>query len=210
LFFIDFDNILKYDASKPNGLYMNLKPSLKELVLAVFKREILLDLPVFGILIPLVVLIAHYCRKFDRILNLPEWQYHFCYLALFAVFTIIGIIIVWWAYSYLVIIGQGSPGPHLGGTKKLVTTGPYALFRHPSVVGKLLGVIGLGFFYRSFIFMFVVVPALLLFSILFNIFLQERDLIKQFGQNYIDYKKETPLIIPTLRSAKKFLSSGGQ
>ena len=50
-----------------------------------------------------------------------------------------GATIVVYCYAYLLLIGDGSPGSHLGGPKHLVASGPYALVRHPSVIGKLLG-----------------------------------------------------------------------
>ena len=52
---------------------------------------------------------------------------------------------VWYVYGFLYLVGHGSPGTHVdGGPTDLVDTGPYTMIRHPSVVGKVLAVAGLG------------------------------------------------------------------
>ncbi|MDI6791702.1 MAG: isoprenylcysteine carboxylmethyltransferase family protein [bacterium] len=77
----------------------------------------------------------------------------------------------------------------------LIKEGPYRYVRHPNLVCLLLEVNGLCLIpnaYYSLIFLWTV----FLFSILFRIHLEEKALIEKFGQEYLDYKKEVPALIP--------------
>jgi protein-S-isoprenylcysteine O-methyltransferase Ste14 len=119
----------------------------------------------------------------------------------------IGGFIVWYSYGYLFIKGDGSPGSHLGHTQYLVKTGIYSWVRHPSNIGKLIGVIGLGILMQTPGFIFVIVPALFLYSLVTTLTIQEHFCIKNFGQEYLDYKKEVPMFIPKISRITKALTS---
>lgn len=182
----------------------------KDIFLTILRKEQFLNLPMyFFVLIPLVVLLAKFASKIDRKLNFPPLIIFPYNLILFLSFVALGILIVWWAYGYLVLLGEGSPAPHLGGTKKLVTIGPYALIRHPSVIGKLLGVIGFGFLFQSTIFIVVFIPILFIYSVLYNRFIQERFCVKKFGVAYLKYRKEVPMFFPKVNKLKEFIRKRG-
>ena len=104
--------------------------------------------------------------------------------------------VVWYCYGYLYLKGRGSPGSHLGYTRKLVDTGIYSWIRHPSVLGKLIGVIGLAVLMRSPSFLVVFIPILLLYSYITNMAIQERYCLKNFGQQYETYRNKVPMLIP--------------
>jgi protein-S-isoprenylcysteine O-methyltransferase Ste14 len=104
---------------------------------------------------------------------------------------------VWYVYGYLYLAGGGSPGTHVdGGPAALVDTGPYTMVRHPSVLGKLLGVIGLGFIWQSTSFLLGFVPVLVVYSVVTNRFLQERFCDARFGARYAAYRKRVPMLLP--------------
>ncbi|MDP7111385.1 MAG: methyltransferase, partial [Myxococcota bacterium] len=100
-------------------------------------------------------------------------------------------------YSYLVIVGGGGPAPLVAkGAVRVVIGGPYALNRHPSVWGKALGVIGLGFLLRSPLFTFVLIPAALAVSLVEKkYFMEQRDL-QHFGPKYAEYIRRVPFFVP--------------
>ena len=77
-----------------------------------------------------------------------------------------------------------------------MTSGPYAIVRHPSVIGKLLGIIGLGCLSGSVIFTFAVIPLLFIWSAIYNKFIQERGCLDKFGNDYIEYRKAVGMFIP--------------
>jgi protein-S-isoprenylcysteine O-methyltransferase Ste14 len=104
---------------------------------------------------------------------------------------------VWYVYGYLYLSGGGSPGTHVdGGPTTLVDTGPYTAIRHPSVLGKLLGVIGLGIAWRSPSFLAAFVPVLVLYSVVTNRLLQERFCEQRFGARYRAYREVVPMLLP--------------
>ena len=113
-----------------------------------------------------------------------------------AVSLILGLLIVGVSYAELVFQGDGSPSPTAGRTQKLVRTGIYAWCRNPSVHGKLLGVLAVGFALNSFSFCFILVPILLVYSLIEKVWRQEPQLVEVFGEEYIRYQREVPLFIP--------------
>jgi protein-S-isoprenylcysteine O-methyltransferase Ste14 len=178
---------------------MNIADMLKVL----FKREFYLDMAVFIFLcIPIVLVILFFSIKVDRLLGFKFFIDTPYNILFFVLFSSLGWIIIWWAYTYLVIVGEGSPCPQLGGTRKLVTSGPYALIRHPSVIGKLLGVIGLGCLFKATSFTFVVIPLLFTGSAFYNRFIQEKGCVEKFKDEYLAYRKAVPMFIPKLKRPK--------
>ena len=112
---------------------------------------------------------------------------------------------VWYVYGYLFIAGGGSPGTHVdGGPVRLVDTGPYATIRHPSVLGKLLGVIGLGVMWGSPAFLLIFVPILVVYAVVSNRLIQERFCHLRFGQEYATYCAAVPMLIPTVASLRRW------
>ncbi|MCB9762475.1 MAG: isoprenylcysteine carboxylmethyltransferase family protein [Alphaproteobacteria bacterium] len=104
---------------------------------------------------------------------------------------------VWYVYGYLFLAGGGSPGTHVdGGPVAMVDTGPYTMIRHPSVLGKLAGVIGLGIIWGSPSFLAFFVPVLLVYSLVTNRYLQERFCEERFGPRYAAYRERVPMLLP--------------
>ncbi len=107
-----------------------------------------------------------------------------------------GLLVVGVTYGELVFRGEGSPSPTAGRTMKLVRSGIYAYCRNPSVHGKLLGVLAVGFALNSLSFCFVLVPLLLAGSLLEKVVRQEPQLVEIFGDEYESYRREVPLFVP--------------
>lgn len=178
--------------------------TINDMLKVLFKREFYLDMAVFVfVCVSSVLIVLYLCVKLDGkwgfspFLNAPH------NVRLFFLFSISGAVIIWRAYTYLVIVGEGGPCPQLGGTKKLVTSGPYSIVRHPSVIGKLLGIIGLGCLSGSVSFTFIIIPVLFIWSTFYNRFIQEKECIEKFGKDYIEYRRITPMFIPRLRHKQK-------
>lgn len=109
---------------------------------------------------------------------------------------VLGLLVVGVSYAELVVRGEGSPSPTAGRTIKLVRTGIYAYSRNPSVIGKLLGVLAVGFALNSLSFCFILVPALLVGSLVEKVWRQEPQLVAIFGEDYERYRREVPLFLP--------------
>lgn len=113
---------------------------------------------------------------------------------------------VWYVYGYLFLAGGGSPGTHVdGGPAAMVDTGPYTMVRHPSVLGKLLGVIGLGLIWRSPVFLVGFVPVLVAYSVVTNRYLQERFCDARFGARYALYRTRVPMLVPRPAGIRRWL-----
>jgi protein-S-isoprenylcysteine O-methyltransferase Ste14 len=162
------------------------------------------------ILIPAAVFMAYMGRRLDMNWGWPQtpgepWNYVIS-IACF----MLGGFIVWYSYGVLHLLGKGSPGSHMGYTTQLVTVGIFSWIRHPSVVGKLIGVVGLGFLMRSLSFLVLIIPVLLIYSYFTNIYIQEKTCIKHFGEDYLRYKSEVPMFIPRWSRIKRHFEERGR
>ena len=82
---------------------------------------------------------------------------------------------------------------------KLITTGIYSKSRNPMFFGYTILLVGIGVMLRSISFLILFIPIIILFELLW-IKLEEIHLKKMFGDNYLVYKRRTPLIIPSLKN----------
>jgi protein-S-isoprenylcysteine O-methyltransferase Ste14 len=187
------------------GAWRNaLKFTTADRLRALVSPQILVMAPIYLLgLIPAAALMA-YCATFvDRWLGLPslaEWLSYETRLCIFAATLVAGGAIVTWTYTYLVLEGGGGPVPPFSSqTRNLVTNGPYAIVRHPSIWGKLLGVIGLGVFVGSITFLLIVIPALLTWSLQINMPAQDRVMEAAYGDAWREYRDSTPALLPWLR-----------
>lgn len=82
-----------------------------------------------------------------------------------------------------------------GGERKLVTRGPFAYTRHPLYSTLLIGLPPLFIvWYADLLF---VVPWVLTFVVShFIVRLEERGLVGEFGDQYRNYRKHVPALIP--------------
>jgi protein-S-isoprenylcysteine O-methyltransferase Ste14 len=78
---------------------------------------------------------------------------------------------------------------------KIKQTGMYKIIRHPSYLGSLLSFIGFGISLNNWISV-IVIMVLMSWAMLHRISIEEKVLIKQFGQEYLDYMKHTYRLIP--------------
>lgn len=109
---------------------------------------------------------------------------------------VLGAILWIFTYEQLVHMGEGSPSPTAGRTQKLVIRGIYAHSRNPSLFGKTLGVLAVGFALNSLSFCVILVPALLCLSLIEKVVRQEPQLVEVFGEEYEQYRRDVPLFIP--------------
>lgn len=185
--------------SRSPHLASDYEPPFREVMGALWRPGVLWNVPIhLFILIPATSLIAWLCMRLDGFFGLEPFIGSPLRFVLFGIFFPLGVFIVWYTYGYLAIKGEGSPATHLGGTSKLVHTGPFAGCRHPSIIGKFSGVFGFGFLVASPIFMFVVIPLLTTYSLVSVRFWQERLCVKLWGEDYLQYRRDVPLVVPRI------------
>ncbi len=80
---------------------------------------------------------------------------------------------------------------------KVVSTGPYARVRHPAYLGVLLLWAGFGVLSSNLITVFLF-PIMFVVVYLYRISVEERMLVKELGDDYIQYQRKTRKLIPYL------------
>jgi protein-S-isoprenylcysteine O-methyltransferase Ste14 len=111
-----------------------------------------------------------------------------------------GIVFMVWSNAALFFIGKGGPAEGFGieispKTKVLVTKGPYRYTRNPMVFGAYTIYIGLSVFLNSYAPLLLVI----LFFPVIIIYLrksEEKRLLKDFGNEFLEYRKRVSLFIP--------------
>ena len=149
------------------------------------------------VLFPLTFLIALLADALDSAFGFADGflpQPHNLGIALGS--FLLGAVLWLWTYEQLTRMGEGSPSPTAGRTQKLVVRGIYAYSRNPSLFGKTLGVLAVGFAMNSLSFCAILVPLLLIGSLIEKVVRQEPQLVEVFGEDYERYRREVPLFIP--------------
>lgn len=109
----------------------------------------------------------------------------------------LGLCLLAWAVLAQWRTGEGTPAP-IAPTRRLVITGPYRLCRNPIELGAVLYYYGLGALAHSVtagLFMFL---CAFLVGTCYHKFVEERELFLRFGEEYLEYKRRTPFLIPRL------------
>jgi protein-S-isoprenylcysteine O-methyltransferase Ste14 len=85
--------------------------------------------------------------------------------------------------------------------ERIATTGVYSIVRHPQYLGGILSHIGFSFL-LSGLYSLLVTP--LVIALIYTIsWKEENELTKEFGQEYADYKKKVPMLIPEVYHHKE-------
>ena len=152
-------------------------------------------MPVFAaFFLFLVFLTIFLALKVDAFLGLPRPLRHPWHYAV-ALPLLGGGIFLWlWSVLHFAKV-KGTPVP-VSPPPKLVDTGPYAYVRNPMLSGVFLILFGIAFLTGSLSLLLVFAPAFMGFSILEFKLVEEPELEKRLGKEYLDYKRRTPILIP--------------
>ncbi len=132
--------------------------------------------------------------KFDRAMSIPRFGGGAWNIAAGILLMAGGFFLGMWAIKTQVTAGRGTPVP-LMPTQKVVAQGPYAFSRNPMTLGTMLAYSGIGFIIGSFSALALVLlagGALLIYCR----FIEEKELAARFGEDYLEYKRATPFLIP--------------
>jgi protein-S-isoprenylcysteine O-methyltransferase Ste14 len=100
---------------------------------------------------------------------------------------------IWSIYSQFTI-GRGTPVP-LMATQKLIIQPPYSYCRNPMALGAIVLYLGVAILFRSIgSVVLVLLGAGLLLTYIKRI--EEKEMKSRFGQEYLEYKKHTPFLMP--------------
>lgn len=101
---------------------------------------------------------------------------------------------------------KGTPVP-LNPPPRLVTTGPYAHVRNPMLTGVFALLFGIGTLLGSGSLLFILTPLFILINVWELKAIEEPELVKRLGQDYVEYRKKTPMFFPNFRNIFKKGSS---
>jgi len=132
------------------------------------------------------------CASFAQkgVAMLPVWVYYFGIIAM-----ILGIAIRQWAIAVLGRFFSGTIG--VQKEQRVVDSGPYRLVRHPSYSGALLLQIGVGLAVQTWGAVVVIVIG---FALAYGhrMMVEEKVLVRELGDGYVQYMKRTKRLIPYL------------
>jgi protein-S-isoprenylcysteine O-methyltransferase Ste14 len=120
------------------------------------------------------------------------------------VFISTGIYIMSRTISGFIRIGKGTLAPW-SPTKKLIIAGMYRFVRNPMIIGVIIVLIGESIAILSFDILIWAAIFFIINNIYFQIY-EEPDLLKKFGDEYWEYKKNVPRWIPRLTPYNPLLS----
>ena len=147
----------------------------------------------------LLVLLALYI---DHLLSFPKFLPNAFHFILSLPLLVIGLFLMGWSLTHFFKV-KGTPVP-FNPPPKLVRSGPYAFVRNPMLSGVFFLLFGLGFALESLSLILVFTPLLILFNVIELKRVEEPELEKRLGEEYLEYKKETPMFFPWKRFKTRF------
>jgi protein-S-isoprenylcysteine O-methyltransferase Ste14 len=82
--------------------------------------------------------------------------------------------------------------------KTVVTTGVYSIVRHPQYLGGLLAHLGISILLSAF-YSLLLTPMIIALVYLIS-GKEEKEMLREFGKEYEDYRDKVPMLIPKLKS----------
>ena len=71
------------------------------------------------------------------------------------------------------------------------------------ITGLFLLMLGLGVLFGSLSLIFIFTPLFIVFNVLYVKAVEEKEMEKKFGEEYVEYKKKVPMFIPGLKTRKQ-------
>jgi protein-S-isoprenylcysteine O-methyltransferase Ste14 len=109
----------------------------------------------------------------------------------------VGLFLMAWTLITQAVTGRGTPVP-VAPPQKLIVTGPYKLCRNPMILGAILYYLGVGIYFGSLEIGLVMLLLTWKIGSAYVKFIEEKELERRFGEEYEEYRKETPFLIPRL------------
>jgi protein-S-isoprenylcysteine O-methyltransferase Ste14 len=148
----------------------------------------------FVFLIP--YLLAGISPKIDQYFGLPSISVGTLTLLMGVILIMVGLFYALWSIIDQFFRGRGTPLPVMA-TQELLVTGPFRHCRNPMTFGTILLYLGVSLIVGS-ISAVIIVVLLTSTLILYIKKIEERELLERFGDPYLEYKNQTPFLIPKI------------
>ena len=137
----------------------------------------------------------------DRLIGLTEMLPNPLHIILSLPIFAFALIMVGWSVQNFLIV-KGTPVP-FNPPPQLVTSGPYGYTRNPMLTGVFALLFGFGVFFESISLLIVFTPIFILINFWELKAIEEPELVKRLGEDYIEYRERTPMFLPSLASIFK-------
>lgn len=183
--------------------------SLRERLIGIFYRAATGSRKTRNLLTPagivfffgLIALFIFVALQVDKFLDFPKLLPTSLNIIVSVPILAIGLFLMIWSVLHFVRV-KGTPVP-FNPPPKLVTTGPYAHVRNPMVTGVFVLLFGLGVLLRSISLVSIFTPLFILLNVWELKAVEERELERRLGKDYVEYKKRVPMFIPRLKVRTK-------
>jgi protein-S-isoprenylcysteine O-methyltransferase Ste14 len=149
----------------------------------------------------LIALFIFVALQVDKFLDFPKLLPTSLNIIVSVPILAIGLFLMAWSVLHFVRV-KGTPVP-FNPPPKLVTTGPYAHVRNPMLTGVFVLLFGLGVLLRSISLVSIFTPLFILLNVWELKAVEERELERRLGKDYVEYKKRVPMFIPRLKVRPK-------
>ena len=160
------------------------------------KLKMIITLPVALLFLSLVALFVLASTWVDKKFLFFQFESSWWTLALSITILILGWLICMWA-ALVFLRNRGTPVP-FNPPPKLITTGLYRYCRNPMLLGLFIILLGLGLLLGSLSLIFIFTPIFILINVLYLKAIEEKEMEKKFGKQYLEYKKRVPMFFPKL------------
>lgn len=149
---------------------------------------------VFWIVAPAFTIIGSF--YLDRWFGLSRFIFGSIQLLIALSFMVIGWLFANWTIKVQYSLGRGTPAPVMA-TQKLIVEKPYTYCRNPMTLGTALFYLGvaIGLGSLSALALALIYPVGILVYVKL---IEEKELEARFGSEYVEYKRNTPFLIPRL------------
>jgi protein-S-isoprenylcysteine O-methyltransferase Ste14 len=150
------------------------------------------------VLVPSIIYII--TSLFDNVYRIEIIQNTIIRWIIIIILLVIGLIYGIWSVIIQNTVGEGGP-VEIGNieispkTKNLVVSGPYKYTRNPMLFGTFLQYLAFALFINS-ITSVVLVSAIFVFMLTVVVKMEEERLLKDFGNQYEEYRKKVSAFIP--------------
>ena len=148
---------------------------------------------IYGLFIIIFMVTALYV---DRIMEFAKLFHPPLNKILSVPFFLLAIFLIGWSVGNF-LRAKGTPVP-FNPPPRLVTTGPYHYTRNPMLTGVFSLLFGFGTFFGSVSLFFIFTPLFIYINYWEIKSIEEPELEKRLGKDYIKYRKRTPMFFPNL------------
>lgn len=184
--------IIRFLFRKGKTMHFYTKWSRREYTL---KQRLLALVPAFFLFVLILpYLFVIIIPKLDASLHFPSIYFGLINTIFGVIFLVIGVIYGFWSIYAQLTRASGTPLPVMP-TQRLLINGPFKQCRNPMTFGTVVAYLGVGILVGSLSSILIV----LILGTLLLVYIkrvEEKELEIRFGQDYIAYKKSTPMFFP--------------